>query len=45
MEDPVDPSGPTEYTEQTLDPDSQVGIFLQVLDSYFFAQNTGKSVV
>lgn len=27
VEGPVDPSGPSEYTEQTMDADSQVGIF------------------
>ena len=25
-EGPMDPNGPTEYTEQTLDADSQVGV-------------------
>lgn len=28
MQGPMDPAGPTEYTEQTLDADSQVGVFL-----------------
>lgn len=36
MEGPVDPSGPTEYTEQTLDADSQVGIFLFRSTSFLF---------
>lgn len=33
MEGPMDPSGPTEYTEQTLDTDSQVGIIYSFLIS------------
>lgn len=31
VEGPMDPTGPTEYTEQTLDADSQVGFFLAII--------------
>lgn len=33
MEGPMDPTGPAEYTEQTLDADSQVGILLCLISS------------
>lgn len=29
----MDPTGPTEYTEQTLDADSQVGVLVVVISS------------
>lgn len=43
MEGPVDPSGPSEYTEQTMDADSQVGIFKTA--SFLFLQETEINVV
>lgn len=36
MEGPMDPNGPTEYTEQTLDADSQVGVFLSNIFGFVY---------
>lgn len=40
VEGPMDPDGPTEYTEQTLDADSQVGVFLAI---FYFCLISSKA--